>query len=1097
MANPPGPIAPSRPECRDRIHWRSTVSLAAAVILSLGSGFKLEAQATYTSYTFATLAGDRVGAEGPASSVQLKGPLGVAVDGNGNVYFTDQSNRILKLSTGGIVTTVAGEAGIQGGADGLGGAAQFSYPYGIAVDSNGNIYAADTANFTIRKITPGGAVITLAGTAGVQGSADGVGSAARFSYPNGVAVDSSGNVYVADTGNCTIRKITAGGVVTTLAGRAGVNGGSDGMGSSASFSYPQGLAVDQGGNVYVADTDNFTIRKVTPQGIVSTLAGTTGVEGSADGLGSAAQFLTPISVAVDQNGDIYVGDGYVGYSSNSKIREISPDGVVTTLFENAFVAANLTIQFGAEQEITPSGLAIGPGGSLYLADSQNKVIWAISPSGVLSMAAGSNGGAGSSDGTGAAARFNKPMGCALDSAGNLYLADNHNCTIRMVTPLGVVTTVSGMAGFKGYRDGTGEFPLFDSPTSVAVDGAGNVYVADGDVVRKIAPGGVVTTLAGTAGVNGSADGTGTAAQFSYLGGLAVDASGNVYVADTGNNTIRKITPAGVVSTIAGAANATVGSADGVGAAARFNQPAAVAVDGNGYVYVADSSFDTGFGFVANNMIRKISPAGVVTTLAGAPSYEETLNGVTSGNFVASADGAGTSARFNDPTGIAVDSAGNVYVADSGNNTIRRVTPNGVVTTLAGSAGVPGDTDGTGNTAQFSNPTGIAMDGNGNLFVVDSGNNTIRVGAFDAPPSLPSEPAFSTQMISQAVVSGGAAEFSVSSSTSPSPTYQWYFDGEAITGATQPTLAVSNVTAGNSGYYDCVATNSFGTITSSATLAVLGSPDPGRIINVSCRAQVGTGSNILIAGFVVGGVGSSGSQPVLIRGTGPALVPFGVTDTLSDPQLQIYSGSTVVGTNNGWGGDSAISSEDSAVGAFPFSNPSSHDSALLENLQSGSYTAQVAGQSGDTGVALVEVYDATPEGALSQASPHLINISARVQVGSGDNILIAGFVIGGSTSETLLIRASGPALVPFGVPGTLPDPQLRLYSGSSLLGTSNGWFGNLAISNAASSVGGFAWNDPTSHDSAILVTLPPGAYTAQVSGESGDTGVALIELYEVP
>ena len=198
-----------------------------------------------------------------------------------------------------------------------------------------------------------------------------------------------------------------------------------------------------------------------------------------------------------------------------------------------------------------------------------------------------------------------------------------------------------------------------------------------------------------------------------------------------------------------------------------------------------------------------------------------------------------------------------------------------------------------------------------------------------------------------------------------------------------------------------------------------------------------------------------------------------------------------------GGSSAITNEDSAVGAFALTNTSSHDAALVETLQSGAYTAQVSGQSGDTGVALVEVYDATPAGTFTQTSPHLVNISTRVQVGTGGNILIAGFVIGGSTSETLLIRASGPALVPFGVTGTLPDPQLQLYSGSTLLGTSNGWFGNLAISNAASEVGAFSWSNPSSHDSAILVTLPPGAYTAQVSGASGDTGVALIEVYEVP
>jgi len=167
------------------------------------------------------------------------------------------------------------------------------------------------------------------------------------------------------------------------------------------------------------------------------------------------------------------------------------------------------------------------------------------------------------------------------------------------------------------------------------------------------------------------------------------------------------------------------------------------------------------------------------------------------------------------------------------------------------------------------------------------------------------------------------------------------------------------------------------------------------------------------------------------------------------------------------------------------------------LLAGAYTAQVTGASNDTGIALAEVYDATVSGSYTLSSTRLINISARVNVGTGGNVLIAGFVIGGSTSKTVLVRASGPALVPFGVTGVLPDPQLQIFSGSTLLGSNTGWGGNNQISSAAASVGAFAWTNPASGDSAALVTLPPGAYTAQVSGASGDTGVALVEVYDVP
>jgi len=334
-------------------------------------------------------------------------------------------------------------------------------------------------------------------------------------------------------------------------------------------------------------------------------------------------------------------------------------------------------------------------------------------------------------------------------------------------------------------------------------------------------------------------------------------------------------------------------------------------------------------------------------------------------------------------------------------------------------------------------------------------------------------------------------------------YQWLFNGGALSNGngfsdvTGPALVLNGATTLNAGGYSCSVSNSAGTTNSNAaSLTVSTTSDIGRLINISCRAGVGTGGNILITGFVVGGAGTSGQESLLIRASGPALIPFGVGGTLPDPQLQLFSGSSAIATNNGWAGNALIASTASLVGAFAWTSPSSHDSALLETPSAGAYTAQVAGQSGDTGVALVEVYDATPAGTYTPSTPRLINISARVQVGTGGNILIAGFVVGGSTSTTVLVRASGPALIPFGVSGTLPDPQLKLFSGGTVLATNNGWGGSADIADAAASVGAFSWTDSSSNDSALLVTLPPGPFTAQVAGAGGDSGVALVELYEV-
>jgi sugar lactone lactonase YvrE len=249
------------------------------------------------------------------------------------------------------------------------------------------------------------------------------------------------------------------------------------------------------------------------------------------------------------------------------------------------------------------------------------------------------------DGTGTGARFNNPYGVAVDSAGTVYVVDTVNNRIRKITPAGVVTALAGSV--YGYLDGTGTGARFSYPYGVAVDSAGTVYVADSENnrIRKITPAGVVTTLAGS--TDGYLDGTGTGAQFSYPCGVAVDSAGTVYVGDWNNNRIRKITPAGVVTTLAGS---TVGYLDGTGTGARFNNPYGVAVDSAGTVYVADSN---------NNRIRKITPAGVVTTLAGST--------------VGYLDGTGTGAQFNNPCGVAVDSAGTVYVGDSNNFRIRKVT----------------------------------------------------------------------------------------------------------------------------------------------------------------------------------------------------------------------------------------------------------------------------------------------------------------------------------------------------------------------------------------------------------------------------------------
>lgn len=303
------------------------------------------------------------------------------------------------------------------------------------------------------------------------------------------------------------------------------------------------------------------------------------------------------------------------------------------------------------------------------------------------------------DGTGTAAQFNFPTSMVKDAAGNFYVADRDNNRIRKITPAGVVTTFAG-SSTTGFINGTGTAASFNQPYALAIDASDNIYVGDrlNYAIRKITPAGVVTTIAGN-GVSGYVDATGSAARFGEPIGLAIDAAGNIFVGDYFNNRIRKITPAGVVTTFAGAGP---GMADGTGTAAAFNNPFGLAFDAAGNLYVADSH---------NFAIRKITPAGVVTTLAGNGS-------------AGSANGTGAAASFSRPIGITVDANGNVYECDLDNHTIRKITPAGVVTTFAGTTGVSGSTDGIA--PLFNNPVGIFSDNsNGVLYVADFANNRIR------------------------------------------------------------------------------------------------------------------------------------------------------------------------------------------------------------------------------------------------------------------------------------------------------------------------------------------------------------------------------------
>jgi sugar lactone lactonase YvrE len=699
----------------------TTLLLAALPLASLAQSPDYSAP-----YTFTTLAGQATAgyADGQGAAARFNDPLGLVVATNG-IYVTESTSDIRLISPGGLVSTVAGVPGVSGDTNGPALAAQFGVPRGIAADTAGNLYVADTDNNEIRLVTPAGVVSTFAGVSGQSGTNDGPGSVALFNGPWELAFDGAGNLIVSDRYNNTLRKITPKGVVSTLAGAPGQAGDTDGGPGVALLNNPRGVVADTLGNIYFTQADD-TVRELRADGTVITLAGVANQPGFADGTGSAAQFYYPYGIAIDGSGNLYVSDCY-----NYTIRKVTTNGVVTTFAGKAGVYGYADGPGSGALFSEIGGVSFDAAGNLYVADGDSHIRM-ITPAGDVSTFTGPLYGPGGADGAGPAASFCNPAAVALDPSANLIVADSYNNTIRKVTPGGVVTTVAGLANQPGSANGNGAAALFYYPAGVAVDAAGNIFVADGgnNLIRKIAADGTVTTVAGVAGVGGYSNGPASVALLNGPDGVAVDGAGNIYVSDYYNNTIRLVSASGNVTNFAGSPG-VAGNLDGAGGAAQFNGPAGLGLDAATNLYVADSG---------NNTIRVISPAGVVKTLAGSA--------LGASGF---ADGFGGAALFNNPVGVRVDRSGNVYVADYLNSEIRRISPDGRVTTLAGATGIAAAADGAGQAATFGGPADICVDGAGNVYVADSGNSTIRKGWASAP-------AISSQGLGLA---GGAMSFQVS------------------------------------------------------------------------------------------------------------------------------------------------------------------------------------------------------------------------------------------------------------------------------------------------------------------------------------------------
>ncbi|MCZ6750920.1 MAG: hypothetical protein O7E51_03730 [Acidobacteria bacterium] len=621
----------------------------------------------------------------------------------------------------GIITTVAGTDWAFRGDGGSAIDAPLGGVEGVVVDSSGNLIVADFNNRRVMKISRTG-ILTVAAGNGFFGTSGDGGPArnASLSGPSAVALDAAGNLYIAVPGPSLIRKVSPGGIITTVAGNGEFDfSGDGGPATSASLNDPKGLAVDAAGNLYIADEENHRIRKVSPDGIITTVVGNgtrTGVidgEGGdpADDLGdggpaTSASLNSPSGVAVDAAGNLYIAD-----SDNDRVRKVSPDGIITTVAGNGNSAFSGDGGPATSASLSsPAGVAVDAAGNLYIADFANDRARKVSLDGIISTVAGNGLFKFAGDGGPAtSASLHNPSSVAADTAGNVYIADEFNQRIRKISSGGIITTVAG-TGERVFSGDGGQATSVSvaSPKGVAVDAAGNFYIADTDNgrIRKVTPDGILTTVAGGGEIfPGNGDGgPATSARLDSAVGVAVDTAGNLYIAERGSGRIRKVSFEGIITTVAG--NGTFGfSGDGGPAtSAQLDFPVDVAVDTAGNLYIAD---------LGNHRIRKVSPGGIITTVAG--------NGV---DDFSGDGGPATSASLNEPSGVAVDAAGNLFINDRSNERIRKVNSSGIITTVAGGGGDSGD-GGPATSANFGFPLDVAVDAAGNLYIADAGSDRIR------------------------------------------------------------------------------------------------------------------------------------------------------------------------------------------------------------------------------------------------------------------------------------------------------------------------------------------------------------------------------------
>lgn len=658
-----------------------------------------------------------------ATKVSISLVDGMAVSPNGDVYIARRAHNVIsRIDQKGLLVNVVGTG--ASGYSGDGGPAtkaQLKVPAGLTFDSKGNLYIADRENHRVRKVSRKGIITTVAGngTAGFSGDG-GRATQASLNLPSGLVVDTKGNLYISDRSNNRVRMVNSRGIIKTIAGNGNDGYHGDNMPAlKATLDKPFGLALDKNNNLYIADRGNNRIRKIDSSGLISTVAGDGGFYFIGDnGPAYRASIAGPTDVAVDDKGNIYIAD-----RNNNRVRKVDTLGMIHTIMGTGQRDYNGDSELARETNLhLPFGVALDKNGDLLVIDRSHYRIRKLVMKGnkVTTLAGNGVKQFGGDGGPAQGAKLEFPHGIDVDSKDNVVFADKANYRIRKITPKGIISTIVGNGIRGNIGDGKPALKASVFPTRLRLNHKDEIFFISPSgfvsIVRKVNTKGIINEYITTGdadyqkAVLASGSGASTRSDItviSQFSDLAVDKKGNLYLADRINHQIRKLAPNGKIKTIAGTGDSSYFGDGGPATKAAFRDPVAITLDKAGNLYIADA---------ANNMIRKINTKGIISTIAGNGKHKDSGDG-----------GPALKAGLRSIDSLAFNPAGELHIVETNTHHIRKIKKDGTIVTVAGRPGMQGNfgDGGPATRAMLKQPADIAFDSKGNMYITDMGNNSIR------------------------------------------------------------------------------------------------------------------------------------------------------------------------------------------------------------------------------------------------------------------------------------------------------------------------------------------------------------------------------------